>query len=133
MGVRRGRHLHLTVAIAFVDRFIRSVSDYFAQKQAVGASLTEFLRSRLNELDEVTVEINLLDDQQQGEAGIYLTVLGTSAEHGDCGQVGRGNRINGLISLCRPMTLEAASGKKYGIPCWSDPPGVRRSQSGLLR
>ena len=111
MGVRRGRHLHLTVAIAFVDRFIRSVEDYFEQKRAAEASLTEFLRSQLKELDEVSLQINLLDDPQQGQAGIYLTVLGTSGEHGDCGQVGRGNRINGLISLCRPMTLEAASGK----------------------
>lgn len=33
------------------------------------------------------------------------------AEGGDSGQVGRGNRVNGLISLCRPMTLEAAAGK----------------------
>jgi len=111
MGIRRSRHLHLTVAIAFVDRFIRSVKDYFEQKQAIAARLTEFLRSKLKELDEVSLKINLLDDPQQGQAGIYLTVLGTSAEHGDCGQVGRGNRINGLISLCRPMTLEAASGK----------------------
>ncbi|MFX1370205.1 MAG: methionine adenosyltransferase, partial [Promethearchaeota archaeon] len=41
----------------------------------------------------------------------YLTVTGTSAEHGDDGQVGRGNRANGLITPYRPMTLEAAAGK----------------------
>jgi len=42
---------------------------------------------------------------------MYLTVLGTSAESGDCGQVGRGNRVNGVISLNRPMDTEAAAGK----------------------
>ena len=42
---------------------------------------------------------------------MYLTVTGTSAESGDDGEVGRGNRINGLITPCRPMTLEAAAGK----------------------
>jgi S-adenosylmethionine synthetase len=42
---------------------------------------------------------------------MYLTVLGTSAEGADGGQVGRGNRVNGLISLHRPMTTEAAAGK----------------------
>lgn len=43
--------------------------------------------------------------------GIYLTVLGTSADSGDSGKVGKGNRINGLISLSRPFCSEAAAGK----------------------
>ncbi|MDG7047205.1 MAG: methionine adenosyltransferase, partial [Nitrososphaerota archaeon] len=41
----------------------------------------------------------------------YLTVTGLSAENGDDGAVGRGNRVNGLITPSRPMTLEAAAGK----------------------
>jgi S-adenosylmethionine synthetase len=32
-------------------------------------------------------------------------------ETGEDVKVGRGNRVNGLISLCRPMTMEAAAGK----------------------
>jgi len=42
---------------------------------------------------------------------IYLTVIGSSIEAGDDGSVGRGNRVNGLITPFRPMTLEAAAGK----------------------
>lgn len=42
---------------------------------------------------------------------LYLTVTGTSAEAGDDGEVGRGNRVNGLITLYRPMNMEAAAGK----------------------
>jgi S-adenosylmethionine synthetase len=42
---------------------------------------------------------------------LYLTVLGTSADGGDCGQVGRGNRVNGIIPLNRPTCSEAACGK----------------------
>jgi S-adenosylmethionine synthetase len=42
---------------------------------------------------------------------VYLTVTGTSAEAGDDGQVGRGNRVNGLITPYRPMSLEAVAGK----------------------
>jgi S-adenosylmethionine synthetase len=38
-------------------------------------------------------------------------VTGTSSEAGDDGQVGRGNRINGLITPYRPMSLEAPAGK----------------------
>ena len=37
--------------------------------------------------------------------------MGTSAEDADSGQVGRGNRVNGLISINRPMGTEAAAGK----------------------
>jgi len=53
--------------------------------------------------------VNLADSPAAGS--VYLTVTGTSAEAGDDGQVGRGNRINGLITPCRPMSLEAAAGK----------------------
>ena len=55
------------------------------------------------------VEIRTRHDR--GAGGMYLTVLGTSADGADGGQVGRGNRVNGLISLHRPMSTEAAAGK----------------------
>ena len=61
---------------------------------------------------ECTPEINALDDPEaRSESGIYLTVSGLSAEMGDDGQVGRGNRVSGLITPGRPMSLEAAAGK----------------------
>lgn len=41
----------------------------------------------------------------------YLTVTGLSAEQGDDGAVGRGNRANGLITPHRPMSMEAVAGK----------------------
>ena len=41
----------------------------------------------------------------------YLTITGSSIECGDDGQVGRGNRYNGLITPCKPMTIEAYHGK----------------------
>jgi S-adenosylmethionine synthetase len=53
--------------------------------------------------------VNSADDIEAGR--LYLTVTGTSAEAGDDGQTGRGNRVGGLITPCRPMTLEAAAGK----------------------
>jgi S-adenosylmethionine synthetase len=38
-------------------------------------------------------------------------VTGTSAEDADSGQVGRGNRVGGLIAHARPTSGEAAAGK----------------------
>ncbi|MFQ6011222.1 MAG: methionine adenosyltransferase, partial [Nitrososphaerales archaeon] len=58
---------------------------------------------------DVEVHVNTADVTEDDLC--YLTVTGTSAEHGDDGQVGRGNRANGLITPYRPMTLEASCGK----------------------
>jgi S-adenosylmethionine synthetase len=57
----------------------------------------------------VRIAVNAADDLSSRQ--IYLTVTGTSAEAGDDGQVGRGNRVGGLITPSRPTTLEAAAGK----------------------
>jgi S-adenosylmethionine synthetase len=111
MGVRTGRVLQLTVAIAFIDHFIWEVETYLHRKVAINETLRAYLQSKLHNLDAVEIAVNTLDDPARGQDGVYLTVLGTSAESGDGGQVGRGNRVNGLISFNRPMTLEAAAGK----------------------
>lgn len=104
MGLRRDGAIALTVAIALVDCEVHSAAQYFEIKQALADWLTVQLGIR--------PEINTLDDAAAaGEAGLYLTVTGLSAEMGDDGQVGRGNRINGLITPARVMSLEAAAGK----------------------
>jgi S-adenosylmethionine synthetase len=110
MGFRNGERLELTVAMAFVDRFIESEEAYFKRKEEVYELVMEFLR-RSSPFKEVDVTINALDRRGRGVGGVYLTVLGTSADGADCGQVGRGNRVNGVISLSRPMSSEAAAGK----------------------
>lgn len=57
----------------------------------------------------VTVDVNAGDDVPSGR--MFLAVTGTAAQAGDGGQTGRGNRINGLITPCRPMTTESVAGK----------------------
>lgn len=111
MGYRHDHELVLTIAIAFVDRFVPTEEAYFDRKAAIQADLEEFVARHQHTIEEVTVDINTLDAPGRGEGGMYLTVLGTSAEGGDCGQVGRGNKVNGVIALNRPMTTEAAAGK----------------------
>jgi S-adenosylmethionine synthetase len=56
-----------------------------------------------------TAAVNTADDVATGS--VYLTVTGTSAEAGDDGHTGRGNRANGLITPYRPMSIESAAGK----------------------
>ncbi|HXY36088.1 MAG TPA: methionine adenosyltransferase [Planctomycetaceae bacterium] len=111
MGVRQDRHLSLTVAAAIVDRFCATQRVYFDFKEAVRQELYSHLEGKHGSFDSLDVAINTLDDPARGDSGMYLTVLGTSAEGADGGEVGRGNRVNGLISFHRPMTTEAAAGK----------------------
>lgn len=106
MGLRRGGEVTLTVALAFVDRHVTGVAEYFAIKEAVRDRLASALGSGQE------LRINTLDDSEaKDESGVYLTVSGTSAEMGDDGQVGRGNRASRLITPGRPMSLEATAGK----------------------
>ncbi len=107
MGVRDGERIHLTVACAFIDRFLQNLDAYVSSKRAL-AALAMKLAQGITPLT-VSSEVNTADDLAAGS--IYLTVTGTSAEAGDDGEVGRGNRSNGLITPYRPMNLEAAAGK----------------------
>ncbi len=106
MGCRLGQAMTLSLALAFVDRHVESVSHYFALKQAMHDHLAATLFA------PAALRINRLDDPQAlDEAGLHLTVTGTSGEMGDDGQVGCGNRVSGLITPGRAMSLEAAAGK----------------------
>jgi len=111
MAYRQKRNLTLTIAMAFVDRFIGSEKKYFDRKKEIQLAISDFISKNNLNFDKVNIDINTLDDPKRGEEGMYLTVLGTSAEGADCGQVGRGNRVNGVIALNRPMSTEAAAGK----------------------
>jgi S-adenosylmethionine synthetase len=107
MGIRCGDRVQLTVSCAMIGRYLTSIDDYLGQK-AVLESLVHGIAAE-HGFGECRVAVNAADDIATGS--VYLTVTGTSAEAGDDGQVGRGNRVNGLITPCRPMSLEAAAGK----------------------
>jgi S-adenosylmethionine synthetase len=110
MGARRGKMLDLTVAMPLLAPLIESEQHYFERKEKLHAEMRNFAE-RFTEFRRVTVNFNTLDMKGRGVGGVYLSLLGTSAEDGDSGQVGRGNRVNGLISINRPMGTEAAAGK----------------------
>lgn len=106
MALRRGRKLEMTVAAAMVSSKIPDASHYVGVIKDVSEQL-EKLASGTN-LD-VNFKLNAADNPKHGD--FYLTVTGTSAEHGDDGNTGRGNRVNGLISPMRQYSMEATAGK----------------------
>jgi len=111
MGVRSGRALELTVAMPQLDRCLTDERDYFDRKERIHDAIVSHIRSRLATLDGVAVTLNATDRRGAGLAGVYASVLGISAESADSGEVGRGNRANGLISFSRPGGAEAIAGK----------------------
>jgi S-adenosylmethionine synthetase len=111
LAVRAGRDVDLTVAMPFLASKIRRESDYFSRKREILHRLQRFVDQKFGRDLSVTVGLNTLDRRGAGIEGVYLTLLGTSAESGDSGEVGRGNRVCGVISLQRPASGEAAAGK----------------------
>lgn len=109
MGFRDANHVDLTIATAFVDRFISSENQYFQRKEEMLQEINQFLKK--NYSMEITANMNCLDSKNRGMSGLYLTVLGTSADSADSGQVGRGNMASRVISPSRPTGSEATAGK----------------------
>ena len=107
MAVRDGAQVDLTVSVAMIDAELRDLEDY--RRAIETASELALEAARHEPALEPTLRVNAADDIEAGR--VYLTVTGTSAEAGDDGQTGRGNRVNGLITPGRPMTMESVAGK----------------------
>jgi S-adenosylmethionine synthetase len=107
MAVRCRSAVRLTLSCAMIGRYLANGDEYFQATSTVG----DLVRTVAVEhgFSQCSVKVNAADDPRTG--AIYLTVTGTSAEAGDDGQVGRGNRVNGLITPYRPMIMEAIAGK----------------------
>jgi S-adenosylmethionine synthetase len=109
MGLRDINTITITVAAAMVDRYCSGIDDYIEMKEKMEESFTKVAKQYTPR--KVKVEINTADIIRKKTKSVFLTVNGTSAEMGDDGSVGRGNRCNGLITPNRPMSMEATSGK----------------------
>jgi S-adenosylmethionine synthetase len=138
MGFRDGNTLEITVAMAFVDACVNSEASYFQRKKEMHQAIREF-HDKKGYFEDTKIVINNLDKSGIGADGLYLTVLGTSADSSDSGQVGRGNRVNQVISLMRPSGSEAAAGKNavshigkiYNVMCFSMADEIYRKVNGI--
>lgn len=107
MAVRQGTTVSLTIACAMIDQYIAGMDEYHAERAKICRLALDLAAE--HGFDDCSVTVNAADAADA--SSLYLTVTGTSAEAGDDGEVGRGNRVNGLITPYRPMSLEAAAGK----------------------
>lgn len=108
MGLRIGEDVRLTIASALISSLVDDKDHYLNVKEEIRNKVLD-LATKVAPGLSVDVTVNAADKPEHGI--FYLTVTGTSAEHGDDGATGRGNRANGLITPMRPMTMEATAGK----------------------
>jgi len=104
MGARKTNGVQITIAAAIISSRVENIDEY----QEVLEEVKEKAK-KLSEVESPDIHVNTADNIE--EESIYITETGTSAEMGDDGSVGRGNRVNGLITPNRSMSIEAASGK----------------------
>lgn len=107
LGWRTDDELRLTVAAAVVSRHVATLEEYVDVVAQVENLASRYASDRTER--DVHVDVNAADDVDTET--VYLTETGLSAEMGDDGNVGRGNRVNGLITPHRSMSLEATAGK----------------------
>ena len=108
MTERIGNKVGITVAAAMVSKYINDTDEYLNYTNQIKEAVLDLAVKVIPER-EVSCNVNVADQIEKGI--MYLTITGTSAEAGDDGEVGRGNRSNGLITPCRTMSLEAVCGK----------------------
>ncbi len=108
MGYWDGDMADVVLCVPQKSRHVSDRSAYRRNLEAVREECYRLAAARLPEAD-LRFRLNARDVLERDE--LYLTYTGSSIESGDEGVVGRGNRVNGLITPLRPMNLEGANGK----------------------
>ena len=107
MGYRNHDSINITLCVPQIGKFVPSAQSYRDNLQFVREQIVRIIEN--TGVTNYTISINTRDNFDTSE--LYLTAIGTSLESGDEGLVGRGNRVNGLITPMRPMSMEGAAGK----------------------
>ncbi|GAB2863190.1 methionine adenosyltransferase [Streptomyces deserti] len=108
MGYWDGEQADVVLCVPQKSRFVASRAEYVLNAESVLAECHRLAGLRLAGA-WARFRLNARDVPEKDE--LYLTYTGSSIESGDEGVVGRGNRVNGLITPLRPMNLEGANGK----------------------
>ena len=107
MGFRFRDSFDITMCIPQISIYVANIDEYKQNMEFVRGVI--FSIAQEMGIEKFDLHTNTRDNYENSE--LYLTVTGSSIESGDEGLVGRGNRINGIISPTRLMSMEGACGK----------------------
>lgn len=106
VGQRINDNYNLLINLPFLASRVSSWSDYLEKVSKIQDYIYSYVQMTFNvKLEDLSI------NPERTRNRPYLTVLGSVADTGDVGVVGRGNRANGLITPMRPMSIEAWAGK----------------------
>lgn len=111
MVSRIDKKIDVIVCMPVISTEINSREEYYRVVDKYEDKLNNLAKKICENTEyEVTVSVNAkYDNDKRGT--LYMLALGTSAECGEEGLVGRGNSSLGIISTFRPNSMEAPSGK----------------------
>jgi len=108
MGYAEHDDVDVILCVPQKSRYVDNRAAYVRNCEEVLDECARLAAERLGDTD-VRFRLNARDIPERDE--LYLTYTGSSIESGDEGVVGRGNRVNGLITPLRPMNVEGVNGK----------------------
>jgi S-adenosylmethionine synthetase len=103
MGYTSGDEVDVVLCVPQKCAHAPNRAAYLENKQVVLAECGRLAKERLEDVP-ARFQLNVRDLPERDE--LYLTYTGSSIESGDEGVVGRGNRVNGMITPLRPMSVE---------------------------
>lgn len=103
------RKVELTICVPQIAKYVFNLNEYKENLQIIREEVRNLLLKKIESISDIKLFINTRDNFNLPE--LYLTAIGSSIESGDIGVVGRGNRVNGLITPGRPMSIEGVCGK----------------------
>ncbi len=107
MAIRQKKNIFLTLCIPQIANHVNSLEEYKNNLTKVDAHI----KKKLNKYSDYKFDVSFNTRDKYNISELYLTAIGSSIESGDEGVVGRGNRVNGIITPFRPMSIEGAAGK----------------------
>lgn len=111
MVTRIGKNIDIIVCMPVISTEINSREEYYAVVEKYEKQLQQLAINICSDKGyDVKLSVNAkYDDDNRGT--LYMLALGTSAECGEEGVVGRGNSSLGIIPIFRPNSMEASAGK----------------------
>lgn len=109
MAFRKGLEVKITMCIPQIADKVKSIDEYKNNLEIVKKDIIKIIKKYKDKIKKFDLSINTRDNIEYNE--VYLTATGSSIESGDEGLVGRGNRINQIISPNKPMSMEGSYGK----------------------
>jgi S-adenosylmethionine synthetase len=110
LAIRNKNKIELTICVPEIASFVSGLNQYIENLEIIKKEIFSIKKSLINSHTyDLSIFVNTKDNYKTGN--LYLTATGSAIESGDEGLVGRGNRINGLITSCRPMSIEGICGK----------------------